>query len=245
MTLKNKIVVVTGGASGIGKSIAEELAKEECKVIILDIDDKEGKKIQIASKGKIEFINVDITREKQIEEIYKYIEDKYRRVDILINNAAKQTENKFFEMSVNEFRGIVNTNLIGTFICSNIFGKSMKKGSKIINMLSVHYNKPRRNKYHYDASKAGIAMLTQEMALELADKGITVNGISYGACNTPMNSNWIDDEDMVNNTLKKIPLKWIAEPEEIARFTIVILKEFSDYATGSIFNIDGGRNLTN
>lgn len=60
-----------------------------------------------------------------------------------------------------------------------------------------------------------------------------------------MNSNWIDDKDMVNNTLNKIPLKWIAEPEEIARFTIVILKEFSDYATGSIFNIDGGRNLTN
>lgn len=112
-------------------------------------------------------------------------------------------------------------------------------------MLSVHYSKPRKNKYHYDASKAGIAMLTQEMALELADEGITVNGISYGACNTPMNSNWINDEALVNSTIKKIPLKWIAEPEEIARFTIVILKEFSDYTTGSIFNIDGGRNLTN
>ena len=76
------------------------------------------------------------------------------------------------------------------------------------------------------------------------DKGITVNGISYGDCNTLMNSNWIDNEDIVNSTLKKIPLKWIAEPEEIARFTAVILKEFSDYATGSIFNIDGGRDLT-
>ena len=245
MNLKNKTVVVTGGANVIGKSIAKELVKEECKVIILDIDDKEGKSIQNASKGKIEFINIDISNEKQIEEIRKYIENKYRGIDILINNAAKQTENEFFKMSTKEFREIINTNLIGTFICSNIFGKSMKRGSKIINMLSVHYNKPRKNKYHYDASKAGIAILTQEMALELADKGITVNGISYGACNTPMNSNWIDDRDMVNNTLNKIPLKWIAEPEEIARFTIVILKEFSDYTTGSIFNIDGGRNLTN
>lgn len=244
MNLKNKKVVVTGGANGIGKSIAKELVEEECKVIILDIDDKEGKNIQIASKGKIEFINVDISDEKQIEEISKYIENKYGIIDILINNAAKQTENEFFKMSVKEFREIIDTNLVGTFICSSIFGKFMKSGSKIINMLSVHYNKPRKNKYHYDASKAGIAMLTQEMALELADKGITVNGISYGACNTPMNSNWIDNEDIVNNTLNKIPLKWIAEPEEIARFTIVILKEFSDYATGSIFNIDGGRNLT-
>ena len=244
MILKNKTVIVTGGAMGIGKSIAEELVKEECKVIILDIDDKEGTNMQITSRGKIEFINADISNQKQIEKASKYIENKYGTVDILINNAAKQTENKFFEMSVKEFREIIDTNLVGTFICSSIFGKSMKRGNKIINMLSVHYNKPRKNKYHYDASKAGIAMLTQEMALELADKGITVNGISYGACNTPMNSNWIDNEDIVNNTLNKIPLKWIAEPEEIARFTIVILKEFSDYATGSIFNIDGGRSLS-
>lgn len=245
MDLKNKTVVVTGGANGIGKSIAKELVKEKCKVIILDINDKEGRDVQIISKGKIEFINVDISNEKQVEEISKYIENKYSIIDILINNAAKQTENEFFKMSVKEFREIIDTNLVGTFICSSTFGKFMKSGSKIINMLSVHYNKPRKNKYHYDASKAGIAMLTQEMALELADKGITVNGISYGACNTPMNSNWIDNEDIVNNTLNKIPLQWIAEPEEIAKFTIVILKEFSDYTTGSIFNIDGGRSLTN
>ena len=245
MILKNKVVIVKGGENGIGKSIAEKLSNEKCKVIILDIDNKEGKNIQTISKGKIEFINVDISNEEQVKRIGKYIENKYGRVDILINNAAKQTENNFFEMSVKEFREIIDINLIGTFICSNVFGKSMKRGSKILNMLSVHYNKPRKNKYHYDASKAAIAMLTQEMALELADKGITVNGVSYGACNTTMNSNWINDEKMINKTLKNIPLKWIAEPEEIARFTIVILKEFSNYATGSIFNIDGGRNLTN
>lgn len=244
MNLKEKTVIITGGAKGIGKAIALELLKEKCRVIILDIDKNEGRKIQNDLNDMIEFINIDISKEEQVKEANDYIMSKYKKIDILINNAAKQTENEFFKMSVKEFKEIIDTNLVGTFICSNIFGKSMKKGSKIINMLSVHYNKPRKNKYHYDASKAGIAMLTQEMAIELADKGITVNGISYGACNTPMNSNWIDNKDILNNTLKKIPLKWIAEPEEIARFTVVILKEFSDYATGSIFNIDGGRNLT-
>ena len=244
MNLKEKTVIITGGAKGIGKAIAFELLKEKCKVIILDIDKIEGRKLQNDLNDMIEFINIDISKEEQVKEACDYIISKYKKIDILINNAAKQTENEFFKMSVKEFREIIDTNLVGTFICSSIFGKSMKRGNKIINMLSVHYNKPRKNKYHYDASKAGIAMLTQEMALELADKGITVNGISYGACNTPMNSNWIDNEDIVNNTLNKIPLKWIAEPEEIARFTIVILKEFSDYATGSIFNIDGGRSLS-
>lgn len=245
MNLKEKTVIITGGAKGIGKAIALELLKEKCRVIILDIDKNEGRKLQNDLNDMIEFINIDISKEEQVKEANDYIMSKYKKIDILINNAAKQTENEFFKMSVKEFKEIIDTNLVGTFICSNIFGKSMKKGSKIINMLSVHYNKPRKNKYHYDASKAGIAMLTQEMAIELADKGITVNGISYGACNTPMNSNWIDNKDILNNTLKKIPLKWIAEPEEIARFTVVILKEFSDYATGSIFNIDGGRSLTN
>lgn len=244
MNLKEKTVIITGGAKGIGKAIALELLKEKCRVIILDIDKNEGRKLQNDLNDIIEFINIDISKEEQVKEASEYIMSKYKKIDILINNAAKQTENEFFKMSVKEFREIIDTNLVGTFICSSIFGKSMKRGNKIINMLSVHYNKPRKNKYHYDASKAGIAMLTQEMALELADKGITVNGISYGACNTPMNSNWIDNEDIVNNTLNKIPLKWIAEPEEIARFTIVILKEFSDYATGSIFNIDGGRSLS-
>lgn len=245
MEIKDKVVVITGGAKGIGEAIALELLKEKCRVTILDIDKNKGRKLQNDLNNMIEFINIDISKEERVKEASEYIMSKYKKIDILINNAAKQTENEFFKMSVKEFREIINTNLVGTFICSNIFGKSMKKGSKIINMLSVHYNKPRKNKYHYDASKAGIAMLTQEMALELADKGITVNGISYGACNTPMNSNWIDNKDILNNTLKKIPLKWIAEPEEIATFVRVILENFSDYATGSIFNIDGGRNLTN
>ena len=243
MNLKEKTVIITGGAKGIGKAIAFELLKEKCKVIILDIDKIEGRKLQNDLNDMIEFINIDISKEEQVKEACDYIISKYKKIDILINNAAKQTENEFFKMSVREFREIIDTNLIGTFICSNIFGKSMRKGSKIINMLSVHYNKPRKNKYHYDASKAGIAMLTQEMALELSDKVITVNGISYGACDTPMNSNWINDNELVNKTLNKIPLKWIAKPEEIARFTKIVLQEFSDYATGSIFNIDGGRNL--
>ncbi len=243
MNLKEKTVIITGGAKGIGKAIAFELLKEKCKVIILDIDKIEGRKLQNDLNDMIEFINIDISKEEQVKEACDYIISKYKKIDILINNAAKQTENEFFKMSVREFREIIDTNLIGTFICSNIFGKSMRKGSKIINMLSVHYNKPRKNKYHYDASKAGIAMLTQEMALELSDKVITVNGISYGACDTPMNSNWINDNELVNKTLNKIPLKWIAKPEEIARFTKIVLQEFSDYATGSIFNIDGGRSL--
>lgn len=243
MELIDKVVVVTGGAKGIGKSISKELTEEKCRVIALDIDKQEGEKLQFETDNKIEFICADISKEEEIEKVCKYIINKYKKIDILINNAAKQTENEFFKMSVKEFKDIIDTNLIGTFICSNIFGKFMGEGSKIINMLSVHYNKPRKNKYHYDASKAAIAILTQEMALDIIDKGITVNAISYGACNTPMNKEWLGNQKKVEDTKNKIPMRWIAEPKEIAGFVRTILVEFSDYTTGSIFSIDGGRSI--
>ena len=244
MDFKDKVVVITGGANGIGKACAQELYKTDANIIIADIDKKNGEDIEKILGNRCSFVKTDITMEKEVIKLKEFIMSEYGRIDILINNAAKQTENNFFNMKVNEFKSVIDTNINGTFICSNILGKEMKNGSKIINMLSVHYNKPRKNKYHYDASKAGIAMLTKEMALELADKGITVNGIAYGACNTPMNIDWINNMEKVNETINKIPLKWIAEPKEIATFVRVILEKFSDHATGSIFNIDGGRSLT-
>lgn len=245
MEIKNKVVVITGGANGIGKACAQELYKIDANIIIADIDKKNGEDIEKILGNRCSFVRTDITMKEEVIKLKEFILSKYGRIDILINNAAKQTENSFFNMKVNEFKSVIDTNINGTFICSNILGKEMKNGSKIINMLSVHYDKPRKNKYHYDASKAGVAMLTKEMALELADKGITVNGIAYGACNTLMNAEWINDIEKVNETINKIPLKWIAEPEEIATFVRVILENFSDYVTGSIFNIDGGRSLTN
>ena len=245
MKIKNKVVVITGGANGIGRSCAFKIARKGGIVILADIDEKNGKKTEKELANKSHFIKTDITKETDVINLKEFVMSKYGKIDILINNAAKQTENSFFNMKPEEFKSIIDTNLNGTFICSNILGKEMKNGSRIINMLSVHYNKPRKNKYHYDASKAGIAILTKEMALELVEKGITVNGISYGACDTPMNKEWINDEEKIKKTLEKIPLKWIAKPEEIATFVINILENFSDYTTGSIFNIDGGRELTN
>lgn len=245
MKVEDKVIVITGGANGIGKACTIQLHNANAKIIIADIDEKNGKEIEKRLGERCSFVKTDITNEQEVTYLKNFIMDKYGRIDVLINNAAKQTENSFFDMKVDEFKSVIDTNINGTFICSNILGREMKKGSKIINMLSVHYDRPRKNKYHYDTSKAGIAMLTKEMALTLVDNGITVNGISYGACDTPMNSNWIHDQEKVETTLSKIPLRWIAKPEEIANFVVNILENFTDYTTGSIFNIDGGRSLTN
>lgn len=243
MNLYDKVIVITGGANGIGKECAYKLDKEGAQIVIADIDEKNGKKVVKDLKCDSYFIKTDISKEQDVEKLKNMILKKYGKVDILINNAARQTVNSFFSMTVEEFESVIDVNLNGTFICSNILGKIMPRGGKIINMLSVHYNLPRKNKYNYDASKAAIAMLTKEMALDVIEKGITVNAISYGACNTPMNKDWIDKAAEVENVKNKIPMKWIAEPYEIAEFVKVVLEKFCDYTTGSIFNIDGGRSL--
>lgn len=242
MKLENKTVIVTGGAMGIGKACCEGFAAEGANVVLIDWDDM-GKDTAAKIGERCMFIKADISDEDQIHEVKEEIMRKYGRIDVLVNNAAIQTENSFFKMSAAEFRKVIDVNLIGTFICSSTFGSEMKRGSTVVNMLSVHYDVPRLNKFHYDAAKAGMAIMTKEMALAVADKGITVNGVSYGACRTPMNRGWETSPESRLAAEKKIPLRWIAEPEEIAHFVTVVVKEFSKHATGSIFTYDGGRSI--
>ena len=243
--MKNKVTIITGASKGVGKAISKKMINKKAKVIIVDIDKENGIKTEKELGENCEFINADITKEDEIIRLKNYVMDKYKKIDILINNAAKQTENSFFNMEVDEFKEVIDTNLNGTFICSKILGNEMKRGSKILNVLSVHYDQPRKNKYHYDASKAGVAILTKEMALDVIDRGITVNAISFGACETSLNADWLDNKEKVEDTLSKIPMRYIAKPEYIADFAVNILENFAQYTTGSIFNIDGGRSLRN
>ncbi len=242
MDLKNKIIVVTGASNGIGRACVEDFLTKNAKVYGIDIDESNGKKLEKETKN-FTYIQGDISNVTDISRAKNIILDKEGKVDILINNAAKQTSSTFFETSIDDFKDVINTNLVGTFICSKIIGELMGKNGKIINMLSIHSEIIRKNKYAYDASKAGIEMLTKEMALELIDSDINVLGISYGACNTDMNKDWINIEEKRNETLGNIPMKWIAEPKEISNFVISVLENFSDYTTGNIFTIDGGRSL--
>lgn len=241
MDLKQKTVIVTGGAMGIGEACAKILKENNANVIIVDFNREAGQ--ETADKLGCDFFQADISREDEVSALRDFIIEKYGSPDILINNAAKQTEKNFFDFTVSDFSADINVNLIGTFTCIHTLCQIMKPGSAILNMLSVHHEQPRLNKFAYDASKAGLAMLTKETALVLAEKGITVNAVSYGAVRTPMNRDWIEHPEHMEQAKEKVPLGWIGEPDEIASFVKAILTEFSDYATGSIFTIDGGRRL--
>ena len=235
-----KTVVITGGANGIGKAISELFASKKYNTIIIDNDFIAINKVK---NKHIYCYYADISNEEQVSLVMKSIHLKFKNIDILINNASKQTCSRFEDMNFSEWKSIIDTNLNGTFLCIKNSLNYMVSGSTILNIISVHYNKPRVNKYHYDASKAAVAILTKELAIELSEKNITINALSFGAVNTKMNEDWINNKQIVDETLKRIPLKKIFEPKEIASFVHNIIDVYSKYTTGSIFTIDAGRSL--
>lgn len=235
--MKKKTIVITGGSNGIGKSISLLYLNDNYNVCVIDIVN------ELDKNNNIDYYYGDVSNEFQMRNIFKMIGNKYNNIDILINNAGKQEISSFEKMSISSFKSIVNNNLNGMFICTKLAYKYMKNGSKILNILSVHHFKPRINKYHYDVSKAGINMLTKELALELAYKNITINSLSFGAVKTNMNKEWLDNSKEVDKVISKVPLKILFEADEIARFAKNILDLFASYTTGSDFIIDGGRSL--
>ena len=221
--MKKKTIVITGGSNGIGKSISLLYLNDNYNVCVIDIVN------ELDKNNNIDYYYGDVSNEFQMRNIFKMIGNKYNNIDILINNAGKQEISSFEKMSISSFKSIVNNNLNGMFICTKLAYKYMKNGSKILNILSVHHFKPRINKYHYDVSKAGINMLTNELA--------------FGAVKTNMNKEWLDNSKEVDKVISKVPLKILFEADEIARFAKNILDLFASYTTGSDFIIDGGRSL--
>lgn len=246
LDLQNKTIIVTGGARGIGEACCRLFAEKGANVVIADIDYERALQVEksIKKEGYEVFaIKIDVSHEEQVKNLVQKAKDKYGRIDILVNDAAIQEVNELQDILIEEWRKVIDVNLNGTFLCSKEVIKEMNHGGQIINMLTVHSQLPRVNKYHYDASKAGIEILTKELALTYAKDNITVNALSFGAVSSPMNFDWLGDEEKVKHTLSKVPMEIIFKPEEIARFSYEILKNFSLYTTGSVFVIDGGRSL--
>jgi len=162
-------------------------------------------------------------------------------IDYLINNAAIQTVVNFYELSEADWNRVIATNLNGTF-----FGMQkirIKNGGRIINVSSIYAQRPRVDKFHYDSSKAAIELLTKEVALVLAPKQITVNAVACGVTDTPMNHNWINDDDIVSAVTQKGPLGRIGTVDDIANAVLFLLSDKASYITGSVLTVDGGRSL--
>jgi len=243
LKLKDKVAIVTGAARGIGKAIAKTLAEEGVKVVIVDIDARNGKEVveEIRKeRGEAFFICVDISKRKEVESAVKKVIQQFGKIDILVNNAALCSLTSLEDVTEKEWDKVMNTNLKGTFNFCQVVIKHMKtrKYGKIINIASVAGKDGGVVGPHYSISKAGVICLTKCFAKYGGEYGINVNTISPGPVETEMTKSWPDS--LKKARLIQTPLGKFAQPQDIAGMVVFLASDLSSHITGENVDINGG-----
>lgn len=246
--LEGKAALITGSDSGIGQAIAIEFARHGADVVICYHSDRAGAEHTLREvekwNRKAVVLQVDISNEESVERLFDEALEALGALHILVNNAAVPGAKTFVaDMSAEAFDRTIRTNVYGTFFCCRRFIRHRRQdggGGKIINITSVHEEIPLHQGADYCASKGAVRNLTRNLALELAEEGITVNNIAPGMILTPMNQEAIDNKEKRDKSARRIPLGRPGQPEEIARLALFLASPDADYATGSTYFMDGG-----
>ena len=254
MRLKNKVVIVTGAGSGLGRATALLFAREGAKVVVAANRDKDGEQTIKSIKeagGEAILVRVDVTMAVDLENAVKAAVDKYGKLDIMLNNAGTPGPGKLIaDITEEEWNQVISVNLTGVFLGTKYAIPEMLKGGggAIINVSSVAALSPRRYTGAYSAAKAAVIQLTKVTALEYARKNIRVNCILPGPIDTPFFTKVSGADpakiaifkEMVRN---EVPLGRFAQPEEIARVALFLASDEASYITGAAFAADGGQLL--
>lgn len=239
----NKNVLVTGASGGIGKAIAICFAKHGYDVIVHYNGNEQAaletlKIVQEYSPNSMK-IKGNISNAEEVENIFKTIQEKYSKLDVLINNSGITKDNLCLRMSEQDFMDVMNVNCKGTFLCSKQASRMMmrKKSGCIINMASVVGISGNAGQANYAASKAAVIGLTKSLAKELGSRNIRVNAIAPGFIETKMTE--VLKEEVKQAMLKQIPLACFGKAEEVADCAY-FLAEYGSYITGQVIQVDGG-----
>jgi glucose 1-dehydrogenase len=259
--LRDKVVLVTGGTSGIGQAVAVRFAAEGAHVAIkyrrseedaAETDTQVHRALEqcvheVEAHGVNHIlVQADVSQEDEVQRMVQEVIAKLGGLDILVNNAGIQVAADSHEMRIADFDRVLTVNLRGAFVAAQAAIRHFlaeEKAGVIINVSSVHQEIPKPRFLGYSVSKGGMQNLTRTLALEYAGRGIRVNGIGPGATVTPINRVWIDDPEKAADVLKHIPMARAGTAEEMAAVTAFLASDDTSYITGQTLFVDGGLTL--
>lgn len=235
-----KTILVTGGSRGIGRAIVERFAKEGYNVV-LNYNKSEYAALDIAKQYKnVEIFKANVSNPKDVEAMVNFAEEKFKKIDVLVNNAGISSSSLLQDLSLEEWNNLFEVNVTGTFLVTKNVLPNMisNKSGKIINISSVWGLVGASMEVAYSASKAAIIGFTKALAKEVGPSGITVNAIAPGIVMTDMVSNLTLDE--FEEIRKDIPLERIGETSDISNTAFFLASEEANYITGQVISPNGG-----
>ncbi|MED3383365.1 SDR family oxidoreductase [Bacillus subtilis] len=247
--LTNKVAIMTGGASGLGKAMADALSEAGAKLVIADLNgeaaDRVAKDLEERHGVPAISVEVNVTNEKQVEAMVDKVIKTFGQIDILFNNAGIGSHEKVENMTYETWKKQLDVNLNSMFLVSNAVGKYMRAQNRgvIINtssMSGIIVNTP-QPQAAYNTSKAGVIMFTKSLAIEWAEHGIRVNTIAPGYMKTDLTREYYEDNgDKVKKWNELTPMKRPGTPDELGGLAIYLASDASSFVTGSVFTVDGG-----
>ncbi|MFL5690472.1 MAG: SDR family oxidoreductase [Ktedonobacteraceae bacterium] len=247
MQLDQKVAIVTGSDSGIGRAIAIQFAQEGAAVVInyAHAQDKAEHVREIIERnnGKALVIQADVSQYQQAMGLIQQTVEHFNRLDIMVNNAGMEIHNAFLDVTEEQWDRVLSVDLKGAFFCAQAAAREMvkrKTAGRIINISSVHEDLAMPRNAPYCCAKGGIRMMTRTICLELAPYNITVNNIAPGAIDTPIDADVKADPEKMGALLKEIPQHRMGQPEEVAKLALFLASDAAAYVTGSTYIIDGG-----
>ncbi len=244
MRLKGKISIITGAASGFGKGIAKKFSEEGASLILADINNDKLKKV--SEELKQDLFQVDVSISKSMKDLSEYVIKKYKKIDIMVNNAGiTHLPMPLEKVSEEEFDKVFSVNAKSVFFCGKFFVPHMKKlnNGSILNIASTAGLSPRPNLNWYNASKGWMITATKTMAVELAKYNVRVNSLAPVAGETPLLKSFLgeDTPDRRKAFLSTIPIGRFSQPEDLANAACFLCSDEASMITGTSLEVDGGR----